>query len=269
MGCIYLLYDNEGRCYVGKTNNIENRLVAHRKKSNRTRSRYLNKNFKCEVIVECDDEDELAKLEQTYFDYYKDSYGDKCVNYLRPLQTSKEYYETNKERITEKTKEWRETHKEELKEYYENNKEKISQQRKEWRETHKEELKEKNKEWRETHKEQISERHKKYREKNKEQILEDKKQYYEENKEQILEHKKEYYETHKEQHNKVSKEYYEKNKEAIAKQKKEYRETNKEAIAEKNNQKITCECGSVVRYGEKSRHAKTNKHQNYLRNLLT
>ncbi len=134
MGCIYLLYDDEGRCYVGKTVDIHNRLIKHKCKSNLTRSRYLNKDFKCEVIVECDDEDELAKLEQTYFDYYKDLCGEKFVNYRRPLQKSKEYYEINKE---------------------------------------------------------------------------------------------------------------------------------------KNNQKINCECGNVVRYGKKARHAKTNKHQNYLRNLLT
>ena len=209
MGCIYLLYDDNGRCYVGKTVDIHNRLNLHKSKYNRTRSRYLNKDYKCDVIVECDDEDELAKLEQTYFDYYKDLCGEKCVNYMRPLQTQKEYRETNKERIAEGAKEWRETHKEEMKEYYEKNKEQHNKVSKEYYETHKEELKEKN---------------------------------------------KEYYETHKEQHNKVSKQYYEKNK---------------EGIAEKANQKITCECGSVVRYGEKSRHAKSIKHQNYLRNLLT
>jgi len=164
MGCIYLLYDDEGKCYVGKTVDIHYRLNQHKSKSNDTRSRYLNKDYKCDVIVECDDEDELAKLEQTYFDYYKDLYGDKCVNYRRPLQTQKEY---------------RETHKEEMKEYRENN---------------------------------------------------------------------------KEQHIKVCKEYYAKNK---------------EAIAEKNKQKITCECGSVVRYGEKARHAKSIKHKNYIKHLPT
>ena len=134
MGCIYLLYDDEGKCYVGKSCDLQKRLIQHKYKYNRTRSRYLNEDFKCDVIVECDDEDELAKLEQTYFDYYKDLFGEKCVNCIRPLQSRKEHYETHKEQ---------------------------------------------------------------------------------------------------------------------------------------NNQKITCECGSVVRYGKKARHAKTNKHQNYLRNLPT
>ncbi len=119
MGCIYLLYDDEGRCYVGKTVDIHNRLKQHRCKSNLTRSRYLNEDFKCEVIVECDDEDELAKLEQTYFDYYKDSYGDKCVNCIRPLQSKNQYYETHKEELKQYQKEYRET-----------NKEKISEQKK-------------------------------------------------------------------------------------------------------------------------------------------
>lgn len=157
MGCIYLLYDDEGRCYVGKTNNIENRFKIHKCKSNLTRSRFLNEDFKCEVIVECDDEDELAKLEQTYFDYYKDSYGDKCVNSKRPLQTKKEYCEK----------------------------------------------------------------------------------------------------------------YYEKNKERCKEYDKQWREKNKEVIAEYKKQKITCECGSIIRYNEKSRHAKTIKHQNYIKHLLT
>ena len=168
MGCIYLLYDNDGLCYVGKTNNIENRLYLHKSKSNQTRSRYLNKDFKCDVIVECDNEDELAKLEQTYFDYYKDLCGEKCVNFIRPLQTSKEYYETHREKT-----------------------------------------------------------------------LEYRKQYYEENKQKFVELRKNYYEIHKEQ------------------------------ISQQKKQKITCECGSVVQYSEKARHAKSIKHKNYIKHLPT
>ncbi len=213
MGCIYLLYDDNGRCYVGKTVDIHNRLNLHKSKYNNTRSRYLNKDYKCDVIVECDDEDELAKLEQSYFDYYKDLCGDKCVNYLRPLQTRKE----------------------QRKVYYEKNKEAIAEQNKKWRETHRE------------------------------KTLEYKKQYYEKNKEQHNKVSKEYYETHKEE----LKEYRETNKEQYIKFHKEYYETNKEKILQQKKQKITCECGSVVQYSEKARHAKSIKHKNYIKHLPT
>jgi len=39
----------------------------------------------------------------------------------------------------------------------------------------------------------------------------------------------------------------------------------KDKIKEYSSQKYTCDCGSVMRLGEKSRHLKTKKHQNYLK----
>jgi len=62
----------------------------------------------------------------------------------------------------------------------------------------------------------------------------------------------------------TKKEYYQDNKEIIKEYKKEYRENNKEKINEKhkeyNKQKITCNCGSIIRIGGKARHLKTQKH---------
>jgi len=47
--------------------------------------------------------------------------------------------------------------------------------------------------------------------------------------------------------------------------KKVYYLDNKDKIKEYSSQKYTCDCGSVMRLGEKSRHLKSNKHQNYLK----
>jgi hypothetical protein len=68
------------------------------------------------------------------------------------------------------------------------------------------------------------------------------------------------------------KEYNEDNKEDVKEYKKEYRENNKEYIKEyakewyekvakqRRNEKFNCECGSVIRIGDKASHLKTKKH---------
>jgi len=86
------------------------------------------------------------------------------------------------------------------------------------------------------------------------------KEYYEDNKEYIKEQRKEYREDNKEKIKKRVKDYYENNKEAIAEKKKEYYENNKEVIAEKLKEKVTCECGCIIRRSHLARHKKSNKH---------
>jgi len=141
MGCIYLLYDDDGNGYIGKTKNLKQRLRQHKQKlDNNCRSRLLN-NFECLVIEEFDDKNDLDDAEQFYYDLYKDLYGDKIINRCRPLQTQKEYNENNKKRITEYKKEWSETHKEQVanskKKWYKKNKDKLAEQNKEYREKNK------------------------------------------------------------------------------------------------------------------------------------
>ena len=75
---------------------------------------------------------------------------------------------------------------------------------------------------------------------------------------------KEYYEANKEKLNEKNKKYKEINKEVIAEKMKEWRAANKEKIAEKKKEKFTCECGSVFRKSDKSRHEKSKKHQKYM-----
>jgi len=86
-------------------------------------------------------------------------------------------------------------------------------------------------------------------EEKKEQSKEQNKQYYEDNKERILEQQKQYKEDNKDKIKKLSQKKYEKNK---------------ERILTERNQKMTCECGSVMRVGEKWSHAKSKKHIQYM-----
>ena len=80
------------------------------------------------------------------------------------------------------------------------------------------------------------------------------------NKEQ-LEKKKKYNEANKEKISEKKKEYYETNKEKLLEKRKEYYETNKEEILEKIKEKVRCECGSILRKSDMSRHQKSKKHQ--------
>jgi hypothetical protein len=82
-----------------------------------------------------------------------------------------------------------------------------------------------------------------------------------------LKQMKEWRENNKEHIAEYKKEYQQKNKEHIAKQNKEYKEQNKEAIAEKHKEKITCECGCVIRKKDLARHKKTNKHLELMKYL--
>lgn len=133
------------------------------------------------------------------------------------------------------------------------------------------------KEWCEANKQKIAEKDKKNYEKNKEKILKRKKEYYENNKEIIKEQQKQHYKKNKEkakeykQKNKEhileqKKQYYEKNKQKINEYAKQYQQKNKDKISEKAKEKMTCECGSVIRKADKIKHFKTKKHQKFICN---
>lgn len=69
--------------------------------------------------------------------------------------------------------------------------------------------------------------------------------------------------------NRTFKEYYEDNKETIKNRTREYdkkrqqTEEYKQYRKEHYKEKITCECGAIVRKGDISTHRKTNKHQSF------
>ena len=109
--------------------------------------------------------------------------------------------------------------------------------------------------------------------------LRTKKEYREDNKEKIKEYYKEYnktyYEENKEKVKIKHKTYYEDNKERIAEHQKQYNQDNKERIAERkkqyyqdNNERHSCICGGLYTILHKKQHERTNKHIEYVNNLL-
>ena len=80
-----------------------------------------------------------------------------------------------------------------MNEYYEKNKDKIKEKSKEWEENNKDKIKEREKNYREKNKDKI----KKYREKNKDKIREEKREYYLNNKNLFKEKMREYRKTEK------------------------------------------------------------------------
>jgi len=59
-----------------------------------------------------------------------------------------------------------------------------------------------------------------------------------------------------------------KNKNKILKHSRDYKKNNKEKILEKAKEKYTCECGSILTIVKKSRHLKSKKHQDYIKNNI-
>jgi len=61
--------------------------------------------------------------------------------------------------------------------------------------------------------------------------------------------------------------YYQANKETFKEKMKEYYQINKQRISEQDKQKIECDCGSIVRRSDISRHNRSKKHTKYLNNI--
>jgi hypothetical protein len=62
------------------------------------------------------------------------------------------------------------------------------------------------------------------------------------------------------------KKYYENNKDNIKDNMNDYYKDNKDKIKQIKSEKISCECGSVIRKGEISRHKQSKKHNEILNN---
>ena len=75
---------------------------------------------------------------------------------------------------------------------------------------------------------------------------------------------KEYYQDNKEELAKKHKEYRNEHKEELAKKNKEYRIDNKEEISKRGKEKITCECGSILRKTDLERHKRSKRHLYFL-----
>ena len=126
--------------YIGSTTRpLSERLNEHKKKYKLyTDHKYgfvssfeILKNNNYEIIlienVPCNNKEELHRRERFYIESLS------CVNIVIPQRTRKEYYEDNKEEISEQKKEYNEMNKDKIKErnkqYYEVNKQKISERK--------------------------------------------------------------------------------------------------------------------------------------------
>ena len=168
-GKIYVLRSNQtDDIYIGSTTQpLYKRIHQHKKCFNRWKNGNRNYVTSFELIkyddvyiellelCPCSSKIELHKREGEFIRSMK------CVNKNVAGRTDKEYYEENKDKISEQMKEYYEENKEKIKEYREENKDKISEHHKEWREENKEKIKEYKKEWYEANKDKIAKRTKK------------------------------------------------------------------------------------------------------------
>jgi predicted GIY-YIG superfamily endonuclease len=151
--CVYLLEDCNGLGYIGSTRYLKRRLAQHNNNTyNYCKSNLLAKPFNHLVLEKFDNEDSMLVGEQFYIKLYKSLYGDKLLNKAIPLQTDKEYYYKNREKLLERGRErynenkdivleyhkiYRETHIDESKAYYQRNKDRKIAYRKKYYQEHK------------------------------------------------------------------------------------------------------------------------------------
>ena len=145
------------------------------------------------------------------------------------VEHKKEYDKDYRERTTEKRKE-------QAHQRYENNKEHIKQ---------------KSNQHYHQNKEEINQKQKIYRDNNQDKIRECKRNHRIEHKEEIRE---------------KAQQHYQKNKEEINAKHKIYRDAHKEELKEKRNMTCQCECGVSFTHSNKSRHLKSQHHQNFILN---
>jgi hypothetical protein len=127
--------------YVGSTINIKDRIGKHKSSCNNPNTKQYNykvyrfiranggwDNWTYDILEECDVESK-EDLELWYEDTWIINLNPQ-LNCRRARRSKKEYYEDNKERITEQRKEYYEDNKEKIakkgKEYYQENKDKLS-----------------------------------------------------------------------------------------------------------------------------------------------
>ena len=119
-GKIYRIICNKtGLQYIGSTTiPLTSRLSQHRKKfkegqSGTTRLVLENNDYNIVLIEDypCDRKEELLQRERYYIETMC------CVNLKLPMQTQKEWYEKNKDRLIEQQKIWNNNNKDKLREY--------------------------------------------------------------------------------------------------------------------------------------------------------
>ena len=199
----------------------------------KTFEEYGMENCKIELVetYPCNNKDEMYQREGYHIR------NNDCVNKIMLGRTVAEYYQDNADRIKEQVNEYRKNNQEVIKErkhkYYEENRTRILNKNKQYCEQNKDKMAEYKKEWRNQNKDRLAERDKIYRLNNKDKL------------QQYL------------------KEYRTSNKEIINEQKRLSYEKQKRHLSER----VICPvCGGHFTYGQKSRHERTIKHEEALKN---
>ena len=160
--------------YVGHTTKMIKRKYnhkdacckEHKKEYNQYKYQFIRENggwdnFEFVVIEDypCNNVEEATRRERYWVENLNAT-----LNKTLPSRTSKEYYETHKEDIKEQRKEYREKNHDKIlekkKEYYYANQEEQKLKSKEFRETHQEYIKEYKTKWYDENKERLSEKNK-------------------------------------------------------------------------------------------------------------
>ena len=77
----------------------------------------------------------------------------------------------------------------------------------------------------------------------------------------IMQKKKEYYEKNVDKILRVNKKYREEHQEELKDKCKQYNESHREQISRRRGEKVTCECGAIVRRDYMTQHKKSEKHK--------
>ena len=93
MGVIYLLYNDAGYGYIGKTKHIKMRKYQHNSNSQKSTAKLLGE-WKCEILEKVENAD-LNDYERYYYDMYNDMFPNMLVNKRVPNSS---YNETQKRR---------------------------------------------------------------------------------------------------------------------------------------------------------------------------
>ena len=93
-------------------------------------------------------------------------------------------------------------------------------------------------------------------------------EYYQANKEKFTEQNKEYQRANKDTIKEYQQAYRQKNKQKLLEQRKEYRQANKDKLKEYNQEKIKCDCGSIVCRAVIAKHRRSKKHSDYIASSL-
>ena len=247
-------------CYIGHTSDFTMRKYEHKSVCNNPNSKQYNHNLYQTirengnwqnwdmVLIEMTpmtNNLEARKREREILEQHNAT-----LNQILPERSKQEYYQTNKDVINEQNKQ-----------NYINNREQRLRNNKEYREKNKEYLNKKSNDYYHDHREEQCKKRKEYRQNNKEKIAEQKKQHYEQNKEHYQQYHKEYHQQHKEEKKEYDKIYRENNKDRKRENDKVYREKNRDKLLAK----IECACGNTYAHKNKSRHERSNKHQEYLK----